>query len=126
MMCWRPALGTRSEIANIKNLLRARKAGAPEGLLFANLCWISCNRLVEKARKPPRSEPTPNRFWNATSMSRLWGCVGMTLNRLAKQGLARRKGHVWFPVGRSFEAGEAGRKSQYAYSRLISETEDDA
>ena len=52
---------------------RARKAGAPEGLLFANLCWISCNRLVEKARKPPRSEPTPNRFWNATSMSRLWG-----------------------------------------------------
>ena len=33
--------------------------------------------------------------------------VGMTLNRLATQGLARRKGHVWFPVGRSFGAGEA-------------------
>ena len=32
--------------------------------------------------------------------------VGMTLNRLAKQSLARRKGHVWFPVGRSFEARE--------------------
>ena len=29
MMYWRPALGTRSEIANIKNLLRVRKAGAP-------------------------------------------------------------------------------------------------
>ena len=37
--------------------------------------------------------------------------VGMTLNRLAKQGLARRKGHVWFPVGRSFEAGE-GREEE--------------
>jgi hypothetical protein len=29
--------------------------------------------------------------------------VGMTLSRLAKQGLARRKGHVWFHVGLSFE-----------------------
>jgi hypothetical protein len=37
--------------------------------------------------------------------------VGMTLNRLAKQGLARRKGHVWFPVERSFEAGE-GREEE--------------
>ena len=37
--------------------------------------------------------------------------VGMTLNRLAKQGLARRKGHVWFPVGRTFEAGE-GREEE--------------
>jgi hypothetical protein len=37
--------------------------------------------------------------------------VGMTLNRLAKQGLARRKGRVWFPVGRSFEAGE-GREEE--------------
>jgi hypothetical protein len=32
--------------------------------------------------------------------------VGMTLNRLATQGLARRKGHVWFPLGRSFEKRE--------------------
>ena len=32
--------------------------------------------------------------------------VGMTFRRLAKQGLARRKGHVWFPVGRGFEARE--------------------
>jgi hypothetical protein len=32
--------------------------------------------------------------------------VAMTLNRLAKQGLARRKGHVWFAVGRGFEARE--------------------
>jgi hypothetical protein len=32
--------------------------------------------------------------------------VGITLNRLAEQGLARRKGHVWFAVGRSFEEGE--------------------
>jgi hypothetical protein len=30
--------------------------------------------------------------------------VGMTLNRLATQGLARRKGHIWFPAGPSFEA----------------------
>jgi len=37
--------------------------------------------------------------------------VGMTLNRLAKQGLARRKGHVWFPVGRSFEPAE-GREEK--------------
>ena len=37
--------------------------------------------------------------------------VGMTLNRLAKQGLARRKGHVWFPVGRSFETRE-GREEE--------------
>jgi hypothetical protein len=37
--------------------------------------------------------------------------VGMTLGRLAKQGLARRKGHVWFPVGRRFEAGE-GREEK--------------
>jgi hypothetical protein len=37
--------------------------------------------------------------------------VGMTLNRLAKQGLARRKGHVWFPIERSFEAGE-GREEE--------------
>jgi hypothetical protein len=37
--------------------------------------------------------------------------VGMTLNRLAKQGLARRKGHLWFPVGRSFEAKE-GREEE--------------
>ena len=34
----------------------------------------------------------------------------MTLNRLAKQGLARRKGHVWFPVGRSFELEEGGEE----------------
>jgi hypothetical protein len=32
--------------------------------------------------------------------------VGMTLSRLATQGLARRKGHVWFPVGPSFETRE--------------------
>jgi hypothetical protein len=37
--------------------------------------------------------------------------VGMTLRRLAKQGLARRKGHVWFAVGRGFEAGE-GREEK--------------
>jgi hypothetical protein len=37
--------------------------------------------------------------------------VGMTLNRLATQGLARRKGHVWFPVGRSFETRE-GREEE--------------
>jgi hypothetical protein len=37
--------------------------------------------------------------------------VGMTLNRLATQGLARRKGHVWFPVGRGFEARE-GREEE--------------
>ena len=50
--------------------------------------------------------------------------VGMTLNRLATQGLARRKGHVWFPVGPSFEAREGRRKSEYPYSRLLSENED--
>ena len=32
--------------------------------------------------------------------------VGMTLNRLAKEGLARRKGHVWFPVGQAYEREE--------------------
>jgi hypothetical protein len=32
--------------------------------------------------------------------------VGMTLNRLATKGLARRKGHLWFPVGPSFETRE--------------------
>jgi hypothetical protein len=32
--------------------------------------------------------------------------VGMTLNRLATQGLARRKGHIWFPAGPSFETRE--------------------
>jgi hypothetical protein len=32
--------------------------------------------------------------------------VGMTLNRLATQGLARRKGHVWYPLGESFETRE--------------------
>jgi hypothetical protein len=37
--------------------------------------------------------------------------VGMTLNRLATQGLARRKGHVWFPVGPSFETRE-GREEE--------------
>jgi hypothetical protein len=37
--------------------------------------------------------------------------VGMTLSRLAKQGLARRKGHVWLPVGRSFETRE-GREEE--------------
>jgi hypothetical protein len=37
--------------------------------------------------------------------------VGMTLNRLATEGLARRKGHVWFPLGRSFETRE-GRKEE--------------
>ena len=37
--------------------------------------------------------------------------VGMTLNRLATQGLARRKGHVWFPVGQSFEMRE-GREEK--------------
>jgi hypothetical protein len=31
---------------------------------------------------------------------------GMILNRLATQGLARRKGRVWFPVGPSFETRE--------------------
>ena len=56
-----------------KTFARARKAGAPEGPLFAKLCWINCDRLVEKARKPPRSEPTPHRFWNETSTSRPWG-----------------------------------------------------
>jgi hypothetical protein len=37
--------------------------------------------------------------------------VGMTLNRLATQGLARRKGHVWFPLGRSFETREGPGES---------------
>jgi hypothetical protein len=37
--------------------------------------------------------------------------VGMTLNRLAMQGLARRKGHVWFPLGPSFETRE-GREEE--------------
>jgi hypothetical protein len=37
--------------------------------------------------------------------------VGMTLSRLAKQGLARRKGHIWFAVGRSFETRE-GREEE--------------
>jgi hypothetical protein len=36
--------------------------------------------------------------------------VGMTLNRLATQGLARRKGHVWFPVGPSFETREGSEE----------------
>jgi hypothetical protein len=36
--------------------------------------------------------------------------VGMTLNRLAKQDLARRKGHVWFPVGPNFETREGPEK----------------
>ena len=38
--------------------------------------------------------------------------VAMTLNRLAKQGLARRKGHVWFAVGRDFEAREGGTEKR--------------
>ena len=29
------------------------------------------------------------------------------LNRLANQGLARREGHIWFPVGQGFEATES-------------------
>ena len=29
--------------------------------------------------------------------------VGMTLYRLAKEGLARREGHVWFPLGQGYE-----------------------
>jgi len=37
--------------------------------------------------------------------------VGMTLNRLATQGLARRKGHIWFPAGPSFEA-RVGREEE--------------
>jgi hypothetical protein len=37
--------------------------------------------------------------------------VGMTLNRLATQGLARRKGHVWYPLGRSFETREGPGES---------------
>src|SRR5271166_6135855 len=89
MMCWRPALGTRSEIANIKNLLRARKAGAPEGLLFANLCWISCNRLVEKARKPPRSEPTLEKSNNSARMMVMKGWRDV-LPRVRKAGRPRR------------------------------------
>ena len=36
--------------------------------------------------------------------------VGMTLSRLAKQGLARRKGHIWFAAGRSFETREGGEE----------------
>ena len=38
--------------------------------------------------------------------------VAMTLNRLAKQGLARRKGHVWFAVGQSFETREGGAQKR--------------
>jgi hypothetical protein len=38
--------------------------------------------------------------------------VAMTLNRLAKQGLVRRKGHVWFAVGRDFEAREGGTEKR--------------
>lgn len=34
--------------------------------------------------------------------------VGMTLNRLVKDGLARRKGHVWFRVWQSAEAQKDG------------------
>ena len=35
--------------------------------------------------------------------------VGMTLNRLAKQGLARRDGHVWFAVQQGVEMVNDGR-----------------
>ena len=34
--------------------------------------------------------------------------VGMTLNRLAKEGRARRDGHVWFPVQQGLEMEDDG------------------
>jgi hypothetical protein len=36
--------------------------------------------------------------------------VGMTLNRLATKGLARRKSHIWFPAGPGFETREGPEK----------------
>ena len=63
-------------------------------------------------RLESRPDPSPRQTNSGTRLP--W--QGMTLNRLAKQGLAkqglaRRKGHVWFPVGRSFELGE-GREEE--------------
>ena len=74
--------------------------------------WHSLRQLVlERLRSAGRqgTKAAPIRAHAKQSLERDFHvkAVGMTLNRLAKEGLARRKGHVWFPVGQAFE-GEEG------------------
>ena len=59
-------------------------------------------------RLESRPDPSPRQ----TNFGTRLPCQGCwdDLKPLGQQGL--RKGHVWFPVGRSFELGKAGRKSQ--------------
>jgi len=66
--------------------------------------------VLERLRSAGRkgSKAAPIRAYAKQTLERDFHpkAVGMTLNRLAKEGLARRQGHVWFPVGRIFEMEE--------------------
>ena len=61
-----------------------------------------------EAASPEGSKAAAIRAYAKDNLQRAFSAaaVGATLNRLAKQGRARREGHVWFLVQQGAEAGE--------------------
>jgi hypothetical protein len=84
---------------------RARKPRRP------TLRQIVLDQLQSAGREGSKTAPIRTHAKQVLERDFHVKAAGTTLNRLAKQGLARRKGHLWFAVGRSFEA-EEGREEE--------------
>ena len=101
---------TPSKFASYKTFWRARKA--IEGALFRQIVrQIVLDQLRSAGRGGSKAATIRTYVTQVLQRDFHDKAVGMTLNRLAMQGLARRKGHVWYPLGRSFETREGPGES---------------